>query len=566
MQKIIKRLGLFFVVSAVILANGCEYGEIGTFFIPDIQYSSTMSNTDLKILTLTGVEGATGTVAGLALTPAFSPSIYNYNVSIEPLVTGVTVVAVADDERSSVAINTLACTSRSITVSTDTATVLVRVTAPDGVTVKTYQINISRSFGLEESRLLNFEVFDENDGVILLSPQFDPDVLAYQLRVAWNDYYVKVRPTSISAFTTVKIDGKKVNSGEKDLVILSELPVGDSKTTQTVTVTSTASNGDVSTYTFTISRLAQELVTDDNAYLSSLKVTIGASDSIRQIYQDSDGNFFPDNTNPFDKEVYDYSCVVFGFTEAKVVITPADPTVSSLKVDTVEMSSLIQSGKLTVDVTWDLGDPDVYSVRTMDIEVISNNGLVTRNYSLKLRLLNVYEFYYGLYGPVGRANKASWGAPGSMPNWSNTYPGSISGNMVWSLTWVTTLSTVRNQMVYSDYDNGGWDYMFVGDNGGFMLNGTMSVIVNTSGTQTDGPQTGDITMQTPEGDAVAIQHIHLRIVSKDAVSRDATSYTTVDYMGQTGEIMYYDADPYHEHLGDGWDPDVPWTADDFWHP
>jgi len=138
--------------------------------------------------------------------------------------------------------------------------------------------------------------------------------------------------------------------------------------------------------------------------------------------------------------------------------------------------------------------------------------------------------------------------------------------MVWNITWVTTLSTVRNQMTYTNYNNGDQGFVFVGDNGGFKLNGVMSVIVNTSGTQTDGPQTGDIIMQTPEGDAVAIQHIHLRIQSKDAVSRNATSYTTVDYLGQTGVILYYDSNPYHKSLADGWDPDVPWTANDFWHP
>ena len=262
------------------------------------------------------------------------------------------------------------------------------------------------------------------------------------------------------------------------------------------------------------------------------------------------------------KTVFMYSCVVFGFSTVKVAIEPEDPSISSLKIDGVEMKGSMLDGKLQIDVAWAADD---FSVKTKAIEVVSNNGSVTQNYSLKLRLLNIYEFYYGLYGPVGRSNKASWGSPGT-PSWSKTFNGSVSGTMVWTLSWVTTLSTVRNRMVYTDYDNGNRGFIFVGSNGGFKLNGTMAVIVNTSGTQTDGPQTGDITMQTPEGDAVAIQHIHLRIQSKDSVSRDATSYTSVDYMGQTGVVLYYDANPYHQSLADGWDPAVPWTRDDFWHP
>lgn len=545
-----------------IILNSCQIAESGLQFLTNTGYSGNISNTDLKVLEVASYESTTGTTKTLSLTPAFSPNTYNYNVSIDPLVTDVTVVAVAEDERSVVAINTTEGTSRSIPVSEDSALVQVEITAPDTVTTQIYQINITRSVGLEESRLLNFEFFNEDNEAILLSPGFDPDSSSYKLHVAWNSYYVKVRATSISPSATIKIDGKKVVSAEKDLVILSSIPVGDTKTTQTITVTSTASNGDVSTYTFTAMRISAPVVSGDSAYLSSMKVTMGNNESVRQLYQVANTDFFYVDKKGFDKTFSDYSCVVFGFSTVKLTITPEDPSVSSLTVDSVEMKDSILDGKLVLDVTWAADD---YSVKTIAIHVTSKEGGNEMDYSVKLRLLNIYEFYYGLYGPVGRANKASWGAAGT-PNWSKTFNGSISGTMVWNITWVTTLSTVRNQMTYTNYNNGDQGFVFVGDNGGFKLNGVMSVIVNTSGTQTDGPQTGDIIMQTPEGDAVAIQHIHLRIQSKDAVSRNATSYTTVDYLGQTGVILYYDSNPYHKSLADGWDPDVPWTANDFWHP
>ncbi|HPG49982.1 MAG TPA: cadherin-like beta sandwich domain-containing protein [Spirochaetota bacterium] len=562
MRFIKKTTGLLLIFSMSIILNSCQIAESGLQFLTNTGYSGNISNTDLKVLEVASYESTTGTTKTLSLTPAFSPNTYNYNVSIDPLVTDVTVVAVAEDERSVVAINTTEGTSRSIPVSEDSALVQVEITAPDTVTTQIYQINITRSVGLEESRLLNFEFFNEDNEAILLSPGFDPDSSSYKLHVAWNSYYVKVRATSISPSASIKIDGKKVVSAEKDLVILSSIPVGDTKTTQTITVTSTASNGDVSTYTFTAMRISAPVVSGDSAYLSSMKVTMGNNESVRQLYQVANTDFFYVDKKGFDKTFSDYSCVVFGFSTVKLTITPEDPSVSSLTVDSVEMKDSILDGKLVLDVTWAADD---YSVKTIAIHVTSKEGGNEMDYSVKLRLLNIYEFYYGLYGPVGRANKASWGAAGT-PNWSKTFNGSISGTMVWNITWVTTLSTVRNQMTYTNYNNGDQGFVFVGDNGGFKLNGVMSVIVNTSGTQTDGPQTGDIIMQTPEGDAVAIQHIHLRIQSKDAVSRNATSYTTVDYLGQTGVILYYDSNPYHKSLADGWDPDVPWTANDFWHP
>ena len=180
---------------------------------------------------------------------------------------------------------------------------------------------------------------------------------------------------------------------------------------------------------------------------------MGNNESVRQLYQDTNGDFFPDNENGFDKTVSDYSCVVFGFSTVKVTITPEDPAVSSLTVDGVEMKDSILDGKLVLDATWAADD---YSVKTMAIHVTSKLGGSEKDYSIKLRLLNIYEFYYGLYGPVGRANKASWGAAGT-PNWSKTFNGIISGTMVWNITWVTTLSTVRNQMTYTNYNNGDRD-------------------------------------------------------------------------------------------------------------
>lgn len=563
MKKAGKILGLFLTITSIVFINNCWSGETGALFIPDMSHSGTISNADLKLLEVTTHEGTTGATSTVALTPVFDPAVSNYNVAIAALVTDVTAVAVAQESESVVQIDTRECSSRTIAVSEDSREIEIIVTAPDTVTQKSYSILITRTYGIAENRLLNCEIFSDTNAVIAMSPEFEPDTNTYQLRVDWNSYYIKIKPTLISSYSSLKLDGSTIKSGEKELIILDELDIGNTVQTQDIVITVRSSTGEDNTYTIVVSRLAPAVVTGDNPYLSSIRVSMGNNDSFRQIYQDQDGNFFPDNTDAFNKNVGGYSCVVFGYSTVQVILEPYDPDISSLVVNGTERVGDMVSGKLTVEQAWDPGD---YSIKTITIHIVSNDTNETMDYTLRLRLLNVYEVYYGIYGPVSRRNKASWGAAG-MPNWTKVFKGSISGQMEWKITWVQTLSTARNQMTYANYNNGDWDQPFVGDNGGFALNGMMSVIVNTSGTG-QGPQTGDIPMTTPEGDLIALMHVNLKIVNKDAVGNDSASYTEVDYLGQTGVRLYYQANPsLRDNLGpDYWDPNVPWTADDFWHP
>jgi len=93
MRFIKKTTGLLLIFSMSIILNSCQIAESGLQFLTNTGYSGNISNTDLKVHERKG-------------------NTYNYNVSIDPLVTDVTVVAVAEDERSVVAINTTEGTSR----------------------------------------------------------------------------------------------------------------------------------------------------------------------------------------------------------------------------------------------------------------------------------------------------------------------------------------------------------------------------------------------------------------------------------------------------------------------
>lgn len=550
-------LGIYLILFFALVTLRCETNETGAFFIPNASYSDSISNTDLKVLTVTSHEATTGAVDSVELAPAFNTKIGSYNAAISSLTTNITIVAVASDERSIVQINSQECNSRTMDIPENNREIAVVVTAPDTVTTRTYTVIITRTWELDEYRLLNLVVSSEDDDIYTLSPVFNPDMMNYKLRVGATDDYVIIKPTAINKTASIKVNDAKVASGTEKVVIIT-IAKGNSTATQSIPITVTTSSGAIGAYTLEISRNAAAATTRDEAHLQYIRVAMGNNGSMRQIYQDADGNFFPDNSDGFNKEVYGYSCVVFGFKTVSITAKALSSNVSAMTINGV--SGALSGGKLSVEV--DLAE-DV--VTAIPVHVVAENGTTALDYTLRVRLLNIYEMFYGIYGPVARANKESWGAAGT-PNWSKTFSGSVSGSMAWNITWVTTLSTVRNQMTYTDYNNGDRGMPFVGGNGGFKLNGDMSVIVNTSGTGT-GPQTGTITMQTPEGDAVAIFQVHYRIVSKNAASRDATSYTTVDYMDHTGVVLYYDGAPDLKNLGaDYWNPGTPWTAESFWHP
>ncbi len=554
-------VGLWLLILFSVISTNCRINETGAFFLPNLFFSGEMSNTDLKLLTISSYEGTTGTASSLELTPAFSSNIYSYNVAISSLSTQATVVAVASDKRSIVSIDTSECSSRTINITEVSRIVDISVTAPDGVTVRSYTVNIVRSFELDECRLLNFEARSADDEPYYLSPVFEPDTDTYKIKVAWNDVYFIVKPTAVSKTSAIKVDGSKVASGGEKLVVIS-IARGDSVGTQTVNVSVTSSSGNSKVYAITVMRSIKAVTSDDEAGLQYIKVTMGVNASARQVYQDADKNFYPDNSDPFNKNVLDYSCVVFGFDKITVTAKAVSTDITSMNINGTAgiKGDTLVDGKMALDVNLAAG-----VIQEIPIQVVSKDGTVTRNYTLRVRLLNVHEMFFGIYGPVARANKASW-TPKPSGNYDKTFYG-ISGDNY--MRWVVTVSgtTATNTMTYVNYNNGDQGMPMVGSNGGFMLNGSMSVRINGLSGNGIGPQTGDIAVQTPEGDLVAILHVHYIITNKDATSRNADSYTLVDYMGESGLKLYYDADPTLKNLGANyWNPATPWTEDSFWHP
>ena len=332
MNRIEKYAGLCLVLITAMAASNCWNSSVGTQLIPNASYSGMMSNTDLRILTVTAKEGASGTMSGLVLAPLFDPHTYIYTVTFSSIVTEATIEAIADDDMAVVSINSVKGSSRTLPTSEPSMTVNIDVTAPDGVTTDTYQLNFIRTYDINENRLLELEVNSEDDEALALNPTFHPDTTAYQVRVDWGDDYVTIRPRAINIYSVIKLNGKKMNSGEEELVILT-IPKEDYATTQTVTLTVTPSDGTAKTYVLTLIRGAKPTSEADDPRLEFIKITMGNKESARPLNQDANGDFFPDNDLGFNKDVEDYSCAVFGFRTVTVTAQGLDPRVKSITVD-----------------------------------------------------------------------------------------------------------------------------------------------------------------------------------------------------------------------------------------
>jgi hypothetical protein len=224
----------------------------------------------------------------------------------------------------------------------------------------------------------------------------------------------------------------------------------------------------------------------------------------------------------------------------------------------------------------------------------SPNTCATKTYTLNLRVLNIYEVYYGYYAPVGLLNKQySWVNPvqspetpplsGEYTNTHTAYLNQSSGTMVWGVKWVTVLVQAQSQMRFTAYNNFGdalnetlsrhdgderWpttlpyalDYIEDLATKGYVVTGNMTALTNTSG---NGTQTGTVPMNSTYGNTIISMALNLTIQNRDAVVGD-NSYTNVTYMGVTKRLKYLATTAAKKSLASAyWNPSVPWVKTDF---
>jgi hypothetical protein len=202
------------------------------------------------------------TVSPGSLTPAFSASRTSYRVSVGGRVESITVTAASDDTAARMTINGVTVRSgqaRSISLGPDGSSteIQVTVTAQNG-SQKGYFITVNREALSSDN---NLETLTVSPGT--LDPAFSPGTLAYTVEVA-------SRVTSVT-LTATKSDPNAVISGDVPNGGQATIPLDGPGTTKNVSITVTAPNGNVKTYTVAVTRR----LPSSNNDLSALTVTPG---------------------------------------------------------------------------------------------------------------------------------------------------------------------------------------------------------------------------------------------------------------------------------------------------
>lgn len=188
-------------------------------------YSLPSSEASLSSLTVSASSGTP------ALSPAFSPGIYAYGITVPNGVTSVTLAATPTDSSAAV---TGTGEYSGLTVGVNPVRTIT-VTAADGTTVKTYSLTVTRA-AQGASTDATLTSLGLSSGT--LSPAFTPGTTAYSAAVDWNVEEITLTAAAAHGGATLSGTGVK------------KLSVG----TNTLTLTVTAEAGNTVAYVITLTR------------------------------------------------------------------------------------------------------------------------------------------------------------------------------------------------------------------------------------------------------------------------------------------------------------------------
>ncbi|WP_212963092.1 cadherin-like beta sandwich domain-containing protein, partial [Cohnella xylanilytica] len=186
---------------------------------------------------------------------SFSPDHYHYSIEVENEKTSVAVAVTKIDSRAAEHVSG----NTDLKVGSDN-NIVIEVTAQDGVTKKTYTIQVTR---LEPSvsNVAKLSALSVTSGE--LSPAFHPDTAEYAVNVANDVASIGVKPTS-EAGGTIKVKDEAVENGQTVNVPLN---VG----VNPISILVTAQDG-VTTKTYTVTVYRAEPSASSDATLSGIKL------------------------------------------------------------------------------------------------------------------------------------------------------------------------------------------------------------------------------------------------------------------------------------------------------
>src|SRR6185503_34485 len=277
------------------------------------------------------------------LAPAFDPGTISYTANEFNGTQTITVTAVTADPNATILINgsisaTSGVATGPITLAVGSNTIDIAVTAQDGLTSKTYTVNVTRAPSSND----DLSGLTMNHGV--LSPSFTKANTSYTASVTNSITSIEVKAALTDATAVLKIDGQVVSSG----VFSQAIPLNVGPNTITVTIKA-QNNVSVKTYTIVVTRAPSA-----NDKLALLKVSKGifgpAFTSTNTSYTDAVGN-----------------------TISSVTVTPtaADPT-ATIQVNGTTVTSGTASGPVSVP----------FGSSTINVTVTAQDGTTSQTYAI----------------------------------------------------------------------------------------------------------------------------------------------------------------------------------------
>lgn len=271
--------------------------------------------------------------------PIFDPANTSYGLIVPNATSSITLTPTSKVNCSTIRVNgvivTSSGTSPTIPLSVGANTITVQVTAPDGISLKTYTVIVIRISS--ESTLSGLEV---SSGT--LSPAFVLTTKDYSVSV--TSASLAVTPTVTDSTATVKVNGVTVDSGSPNTAI--QLTLGNN----TITVLVTAEDGaTLSTYTVTVTRQASS-----EATLSGIVLTTGTQ------------------SPAFSSAITSYSISVSNATASLKISPSATSPSASVKVN----GAAVVSGSASPSIPLSIGP------NTITVLVTAQDGSTTKTYTI----------------------------------------------------------------------------------------------------------------------------------------------------------------------------------------
>lgn len=461
-------------------------------------------------------------IDGLNLNPVFNISshIRDYIAITKEATIALTAESFASDEGATNEVfinNTHVSNNNSIDLESGTNTITIITTAPNGKNKETYKITIIRQSETGSERLAYLSIagggfitsFENNSPVL-----FDPDIDEYWINVSSTMNPVNLTAIAESANKTPQIELDKTPMEDPSSIAL---PPG------TVSIISVI----IGSTTYKIN--ANSLQGSDNAFLENITVKMGEK-SYRPVYPGTPANHDPKKT-VFSGNIFDYTTVIYGFKSIEVTATAEDSSIKGMDFiiyndDDPEgspaSSSLVNGeGKANIDLI-----PG--KTTRIEITVTAGDATTTKKYILYARLLNVDEFYWGIYSPSFSESKERWKKP-SLPGQSFPTNGIIQGKSEWS---TGPLNNLYSQIKITNYNDGQQGFMY--NDGGFIANGTQYTKLDGATSKNGLNITMDppFEIKTKEGETIATLNYHLQVRGGDPRELK-DSYTEITYMPGT---------------------------------